>query len=427
MHAETLVDWFDEMVETAPADVVDRVDLLMLDFLGNALSGSTSELGFAVRSHVNATSRSGSSQALGDPGRFVPGAAALANAAMASAFDFDEGYHIAGYTIASCLAVAQTAEVSGDRLRRAVAAGYEAGEALRRAADADRDSGGGITSSGWYHVGVIGPLVAAVCAGALLELDSAERCNAVGIATDSTGGVRANFGRGAKQLQPGLAARAGIEAAQLAALGLTGSHDALSGELGIGRAFGAGSPWDWSYITRWSWDAASLRDEIAIRRYPAVGPAQPAIDAVISLRSAHHFSPEDIDRIEVRARPFSLRTPEAADESQLGFSLPYLVATAAVDGHLGITQMRFANARRPLVRELMTRVADADGGRTLRIVLRDGTVLEREEGGINYLSSADQVYAKFRASVPAFSSGRAIEAWVAGLASAPVVGEIPTA
>ena len=425
MQATELVDWFLRARQDPPKTALDNAALLMLDFVGNAVAGSTSELGEAIRNHVAETAAAGRAQVLGESELFAPGAAAMANATMASAFDFDEGYHVAAYTIAASLAVAQATGASGEELLRTVAAGYEAGEMLRRAADADRDQGGGITNSGWYHVGVVGPIIAALCSAQLLGLDRGRMANAVGIATDSSGGVREQFGQGAKQLQPGIAARAGVEAAQLARRGVTGADAALAGQLGIDRAFAWGASWDWGRFAAWSWETGALTKQLAIRRYPACAPGQPAVEAMLRLRE--RIGTAEILAIEAKPRPFSLRTPEAANESQLGFSLPYLLAVAARDGELGIRQLRWERASQGDVRELMARFADrTDGVAAVRVRLADGRELEETETDINYLKSVDEVRAKFESSL-AIAGGadpEAVRAWFAGLGAAPA-GVVP--
>lgn len=428
MRTDELVTWFLAARDAPPATALQKVDLLLLDFIGNAVSGGTSELGVAIRRHIAETAADGRAQVLGDPETFAPGAAALANATLASAFDFDEGYHVGAYTVASSLAAAQTAGVSGDLFRRTIAAGYEAGETLRKAADAERDSGGGITNHGWYHVGIVGPLVAALCAGSLLGLDDDRLANAVSIATGSSGGIRAHFGKGAKQLTPGVASRGGVEAAQLARLGVTGTFDALSGELGLDTAVAWGAHWDWARFGAWSWDKGAFSKPLTLRRYPAVAPGQPALDAMIRLKAEHGFAVEDVVRIEAKNRPFSLRTPAAADEGELGFSLPYLLAVTAADGAFGIPQLRWERAIRDDVRRLMALVEDkTDGVDSVVVHLADGSRFEAQEQEINYLTSDAEAFEKFhRALTEAGADGEDdVRAWIDGLPTLATVGAVP--
>lgn len=434
-HTRQIVDWFVTVWESPmPAATQQKVELLLLDNIGNSLIGGTSELGADVGRFVASLRSTGDADIIGSAVGSSAPSAAFANAVLASAFDFDEGYHIAAYSVAASLAAGQSAGASGAQLLQAIAAAYEFGENLRLAADADRHSGGGITNAGWYHVGVVGPLVSALCAGALLGLSREELVHAVGIAANSSGGIRANFGSGAKQLQPGLAARAGVEAALLAQFGVTGFDDALSGELGLEAAFSPGGSWDWSRFDGWSWERGALAKDLAIRKYPACAPAQPAVDAVLRLRRAPGFDPGDVAGILADPRPFSLRTPEARNESELGFSLPYLLAIAAVDGTVGVEQLRASNLTRPEVRRIMTTVSapespsNGKGGATVQIRLIGGEVLEEPERPITYLTETVQIKEKFFRSageVAGAQVGEDIAAWVFALVDAPSILTTP--
>ena len=74
----------------------------------------------------------------------------------------------------------------------------------------------------------------------LRGLDEARIGHALAFATSAAGGVRQNFGSTVEILHPGLAAEAGIVAADLAGRGLTGGADALGGKVGYFEAAGGG-------------------------------------------------------------------------------------------------------------------------------------------------------------------------------------------
>jgi 2-methylcitrate dehydratase PrpD len=435
MHTREIVDWFQDAYESpTPEPVGQKIEYLLLDYVGNSLLGATSELGTDVVGYLGSFGAAGNSQILGAEFRSAPSVAAYANAVLASAFDFDEGYHIAGYSLSAGLAVGQAESKSGAEVLQAIGAGYELGECLRLAADADRHEGGGITNAGWYHVGIVGPIVTSMITGILLGLDKDQLASAIGIAANSCGGIRSNFGAGAKQLQGGLASRAGVEAAYLAKHGVTGYDNAIMGALGIEATFGAGSTWDWNRFREWSWQTGALSKDLAIRKYPACAPAQPAIEAVLRLRERVGFAPEEIVKIVAEPRPFSLRTPDARNESELGFSLPYLLSLAAVDGCIGVDQLRVGNSKRPEVRRVMTTLAAPPGepgaNKTdlLTIELANGDVLEAREIEMQYLTSSEKIRAKFQraaADTVGESVGASIEEWVSSLRDATTVTVIP--
>lgn len=79
----------------------------------------------------------------------------------------------------------------------------------------------------------------------MLGLTTGQTGHALAIAASFAGGLRANFGTPAKALHAGAAARHGVQAAQLARAGATGSADWLLGSHGMLAVFGgdlAGQP-----------------------------------------------------------------------------------------------------------------------------------------------------------------------------------------
>src|SRR5262249_55063218 len=133
----------------------------------------------------------------------------------------------------TALAVAEHKGASGRHVLDAVVTGYEVGKRLTQAFDSQRSNERGATYRGWWHVGLVGPIPAAVTAARLLALTRNDTAIALGIAGCSSGGFRRNMGTMAKALHSGLAARAGIEAAQLAQRGFTADPDIIEAPLGF--------------------------------------------------------------------------------------------------------------------------------------------------------------------------------------------------
>ena len=70
---------------------------------------------------------------------------------------------------------------------------------------------------GFHNTATLGALGAAAAASYLLKLDAGAIENALGLAATQSAGLRLQFGSEAKPLHAGLAARAGLFAAELAA------------------------------------------------------------------------------------------------------------------------------------------------------------------------------------------------------------------
>jgi len=105
-----------------------------------------------------------------------------------------------------------------------------------QAIDARRRAQRGPTHRGWWHVGLVGPIAAALATCRLMPLDARPTASAIGIASCSSGGLRRNMGTMAKALHSGNAARAGIEAATLAQRGFTADRAIIEAPLGFLQA-----------------------------------------------------------------------------------------------------------------------------------------------------------------------------------------------
>src|SRR4029077_9589592 len=207
---------------------------LILDTLGVALAASTRSIGKIIVRHV--AQNAGASAAATVLGAGIKAAApmaAFANGTLANALDFDDGSHLSTHVLPAALAVAEHRGLSGKQVLDAFILAYEAGAGLTQAIDFKRRQNGGPTHRGWWHVGLVGPIAAAMTACRLLGLDPHRTATAIGIASCSSGGFRRNMGTMAKALHSGNAARAGIEAAMLAQRGFAPHTAVIEAPLGF--------------------------------------------------------------------------------------------------------------------------------------------------------------------------------------------------
>src|SRR5207302_11013905 len=160
-------------------------------------------------------------------------AAALANGALAHAFELDSttlpnsGSHPGATLFTSTLAVAQEQGLSGRELITAFVAGAEV---MFRIGHATRHSN---ETRGFHAPGTTGPFGAAVAVGRLREFDAAKMTNTLGIAGSLACGLlefaRSGTGAMVKRLHLGRAAESGVLAASLAADGFTGPSSVIEG------------------------------------------------------------------------------------------------------------------------------------------------------------------------------------------------------
>jgi 2-methylcitrate dehydratase PrpD len=164
-----------------PAEVIAHTKLAILDTIGVALAGSATKEGCdEVLAYVAAENGSGRASVWPSGVRLRPGQAALANAVLARALDYDDilefpQIHVSVCVVPAALALAQSrpAPVDGRRLIAAVAAGCEVQSRL--AASLKPYFGEGLPTM--LSSQVFGYFSAAAASGNMLGL-TATRCEA---------------------------------------------------------------------------------------------------------------------------------------------------------------------------------------------------------------------------------------------------------
>ncbi|MGD9956656.1 MAG: MmgE/PrpD family protein [Candidatus Nanopelagicales bacterium] len=244
---------------------------------------------------------------------------------------------------------------------------------------------------GWHATSTIGVLGAAAAASRLMRLDLDEATAALGIAASSASGLQASFGTPTKALHAGLAARAGVLAAQLAAAGMTASRSWLVGRHGMLQAYGGDTaPSDAAQVVRESLDVHGITTPMGLvqKPYTSCGCSHAAVDAVVGITG--DVAPDDIARIEVHVDPAVTRTMRetiVSDSFDSRYSPSWVVAVAASDGTAGPAQFSPASISRAEVLALRERVdvtADLPTSEhdrfAARVVvhLRDGSARARE-------------------------------------------------
>ncbi len=280
-------------------------------------------------------------------GRRLPAPqAALLNASMGHALDFDDTHDGAGSihpgisVLASGLAMADTlGTVDGRQFVRAVALGLDVSCRIALASTVDR---------GWHRTACIGVFGAAVTAGLLLDLNATQMRHALGIAYSHAAGNRQCILDGAltKRLQAGQAASAGVFSAVLARKEFTGAHNIFAGRYGFLELYQPNGA-DASLLLR-DLGREFRGDRLSFKPYPCGRPLHAGIDAALAARAeAAITDPAQIEEVTIgldaaaHADQFdngpSKRRPTQVVEAQ--FALPFLVATALVHGRVGIADV----------------------------------------------------------------------------------------
>ena len=228
-----------------PADVVERAKHCITDTVAAIVFGHHLPWSRMIVAFAEKNGAGGKSRILGPGGaRVQAGAAALANGALAHAFEMDNltwpntGVHPGATLLSSALAVAQERGIGGRELIAAVVAGSEVMIRIGRATKHNNET------RGFHAPGTTGPFGAAVACGRLMGFDAERMRNALGIAGSLACGLlefaRSGTGAMVKRLHLGRAAESGVLAASLAADGFTGPASVLEGEFGYLQVFCGG-------------------------------------------------------------------------------------------------------------------------------------------------------------------------------------------
>jgi 2-methylcitrate dehydratase PrpD len=347
-----------------PAALVERARDAFIDTVAAILSGVEEPVTRAAAAVVREEAAAPRSTQLGTGLRSSSESAAFLNAISGHAIDYDDvSQTIVGHPsvvlLPAALAVAEAEGASGLELIAAYAVGFEVMARLSRAL------GPAHYARGWHATSTLGTLGAAAAASRLLGLDPSGTANALALAVSMAAGSKRNFGTMAKPFHAGHAARSGVNAARLAAAGLTGDRAAIEAPLGFLALYGGPgtSPASALEALGERWDL--LESGVSVKKYPCCFAIHRAADAVLDLRS-EGLRPQLVERVAIRA-PVGAYSPLNRDWAETGlegkFSMRYAIAAALFDGRLGLDSFTDGAVRRPEVRELMARVEWAEDPR----------------------------------------------------------------
>ncbi|HEY7246633.1 MAG TPA: MmgE/PrpD family protein, partial [Xanthobacteraceae bacterium] len=320
--------------EELPSDVVERAKQCIADTIATAIFGYELPWSKIVVGYAQRNGAGGNSRILGLGGARVRApAAALANGALAHAFEMDNltwpstGVHPGATLLVPALAVAQERALGGRALITAIVAGAEV---MIRIGRATRHSNEG---RGFHAPGTTGPFGAAVACGKLLAFDAERMRNALGIAGSLACGLmefaRSGTGAMVKRLHLGRAAESGVLAAALAGDGFTGPESVLEGEFGFLRVF-CGNAFDTAELTRGLGESYATHS-ITLKRFSCHITAHTPVQAVLDLRAQHGYAAADVASIHIAgndkmAGVNNIRAP--ADIMMAQYSIPFCVALA---------------------------------------------------------------------------------------------------
>jgi 2-methylcitrate dehydratase PrpD len=406
--------WKQAASRPLPAPVVQAAKLHLLDAIGVGLAASATTVGAPYRLFVEQSTTGPASLFTGADGA-GPAEAALVNGGLIHSLEYDDTHiasiaHGSSVVAAAALAVGEAGNAGGEALLKAYVLGWETLIRIGLAAPGlFQDSGFQVTSVG-------GTMVAAAIASELAVADARTMIMSIGIALSQSSGVFEFLSNGSsvKSLHPGWAAHAGVIAARLARVGLTGPETAFEGRFGLFRNFAR----DENAIARFARALEDLGElwhlsEAAFKLYPCCHYLHPFIEAAGRL-VAQGVTAERIARLECRVprgaapiicEPWERKRDASGHEAR--WSLPVVVAARLIDGEIDLDT--FEREISPLARGLARRMtwSELEGARfperfeaELSCALRSGETqlvrIDDVHGSSNRPADPDIIRQKFR-------------------------------
>jgi len=338
----------DVSFDAVPERVVSWAQRCLLDLVGVAAAGRTTDLSRIITDHAVAHFGPGTKAApmLFDGRPVSPVGAALASGMTIDSIDAHDGHkltkgHTGCHQLPALLAFSSAERRDDPRGFLAdLVVGYEfatrAGIALHETA-ADYH-----TSGAWGAVGC------AALGARMLGLDKGRTFEALGIAEYH--GPRSQMMRVIDHPTmlkdgSGWGAMAGVSAAYLAADGFTGAPAVTVNDPTVAHVWAdLGSSW--------------IIEDQYFKPHPVCRWAQPAVEAALILSRQHKIDSREIEAVEVstfhEAARLVTSLPTTTEQAQ--YSLPFPLSAALVRGRVGATEVSADALRDPAIRSLSERV-----------------------------------------------------------------------
>jgi 2-methylcitrate dehydratase PrpD len=340
---------------TVPAEVVDYAKLVVADTIGVMLAASAEPAAQKAIAAYPLAER-GPCTVVGVGRGAGADHAALINGIAGHDIELDDVHtssrtHPACVVVPAALAVAEERRASGAQLLAAVIAGFDVEARMSKAMLVQPP-----IDRGFHLSGVCGA-VGAAAAGALLYGLTAEQTRfALALGAAQSSGLltfEEDHSHMLKSFNTGAAARSGVCAAQLAAVGYLAAPDVLSGRHNALAPWGRDDP-DFARLT------AGLGEQYEIfatslKRHACCSQTHAAIDALLDVQERHGIGYQDIDRIDVRLAHDAL---SMIDHNELWtHNIQYVLALAAHEGRVGREHFAPRWTTDPDVAALAARVA----------------------------------------------------------------------
>lgn len=338
--------------------------------------------------------------------------AALLAGAIAHSLDYDDqsmSGHPSAVLVPAILAEAEFLGSDGRQMVTAYVAGYEVWCELWR-----RDRS--YHAKGWHPTSVFGAMAAAAAGAVLHRLPADRAAAAVAIAGSYAGGLFSNFGSMMKGYHAGLAARGGLEAARLAAAGMSAGHDAIENRQGFLMAYSTERDPDLTSESKLGKVWYLPTHKLLIKLHPTCYFLHRSFNGTVAMLAGRDVDPDDVESVEVRMGRGQVtclvyERPQTRWEAE--FSGQFGIAAAVILGKMGVPELADEVVRRPDIQAFFPKVklipVDEYDERdpvfspteSVTLRLKSGEILNSGPiasipGHVNDPLTTEQVWGKFR-------------------------------
>ena len=349
-----------------PERVIQGAKKVLLDGIGDALGGISSDKGKIGVSMARAMGGVPQSTLIGIGGKYSAPVAAFANAEMLNGLDLDPVPHIPPIVVPALLAVAEAQGASGKELLAALSVGQEVARRLSRVllsimTVSVMKCGKTPDIFGNSNEHIIG---AAVGNGILMGLDREQMAHAIAISAyfcslpvcrDWESTMPKSM---IKYVPVSWMAQGSVQAAQLAKFGYTGNKETLDTDLGFPAIYcREEGVWDPDKVIErlgeeWFSTAYSFKP------YPCCRYLHSVLDCFYKLLGKYRFAPHEIESVDCYTSAFVAHPDQYAVENQIDaqFSGPYCIALAAMNYKPGPAWQDTQALTDPAIHDFMHRV-----------------------------------------------------------------------
>jgi 2-methylcitrate dehydratase PrpD len=284
-----------------PPEALRITRLVALAALGTGVAGAAEDGIAPLRKLLRERGGQGQARSIVFGDALPAVAAAQLNGTMCRALDYCDamapGIHIGSSLLPAALAAAELAgSCSGADLLAALVVGNEVG-ARFNLSEAQYD--------GFDPTGVAIVFASTAAAARILRLDARQTLNALGLAFNRCGGsFQSNIdGTLAVRVIQGWVAATGVDCAQMAAAGITGPVNFLTGIYGYPHLYGRDTLDPDGMVAELGTAWRQLR--MMFKKYPSCGATQGLTELVLQLVHDLQLHPDDVQQLEIRLPPYS--------------------------------------------------------------------------------------------------------------------------